>query len=980
MVNSLDTGDRGIAMAKMVRIGATHLISVVLVSVLTFAACGHDDSSVTSSDPTPPATPAPTPTPTPTAPLQLTQYVNPLIGTLGSNSLNPVPNGQAGSVVPAAGLPSGMVQWAPDTNTTRAPSTSKEPSSPAGYYYDIDTIQGFSLTHMSGAGCSGNDGEFPIMATTDATQLTPTFQHSNELAAPGYYSVQLDNQVKVELTATMRTGFGRFTYPTAQASILVINATRTNTRATTAGTVTQVTTSAISGSTTGGGFCGNSTAVPVYFYAEFDQPFTSGSVFSNGVATLAFNAGATVLMKIGISYVSIANAQLNLQQENAGWSFEAVQSAADATWNTLLNTIQVSGGDQDALTKFYTAFYHTLWAPSVFNDVNGQYLGFDQQVHTLATGQKAQYTSFSGWDIYRSLIALKATLFPSETSDMAQSLVNDADQCGALPHWVNDNVEVAVIPGDAGSLIVADAYAFGAQNFDVQGALSYMIKVSNIPGTTCQGTTEIGGLSTYLKYGYISGGESAEASSSLEYSSADFAVSGFAGALGNTTMQKILLSRSADWKNLLDTASTPVLIAARNPDGTWVSPLTVPTTTANYEEGNAEQYTWMVPYDAAGLFTQLGGNSAVVARLNTFFSSLNAGTTLPNFYMGNEPTFEVPWLYNWAGTPAATQNIVQQIMGTVFGTGPDGLPGNDDLGAVSGWYVWGALGLYPEVPGVGGFAIGSPQFPSIVVHLENGNTVQIVAPGAPASTYIGSLTVNGSEQTSSWLPFDSLKNGATLSYQMASQPSSWGTADADVPPSFAVPVATSVIDSYNNHGISVDGSVNMDGTGAALDGSLDSYSASAMAAAGLVPNQPFVFAGATFTLPDGTQALDNAIADGQTIQLPQGTVGSNLVILGSAHNGPSSGQAVLTYTDGTTTPFTLAFDDWTLNGGTATATGPVVATMTYRNESNGMKDNTANYLFAVEVPIAAGKTVASVSLPAQVSAGRIHVFGIGATP
>ncbi|SDQ33022.1 Glycosyl hydrolase family 92 [Paraburkholderia tuberum] len=232
-----------------------------------------------------------------------------------------------------------------------------------------------------------------------------------------------------------------------------------------------------------------------------------------------------------------------------------------------LNTIQVSNQDTAALTKFYTAFYHALWAPSVFSDSNGQYIGFDQQVHTVSAGHAAQYTSFSGWDIYRSLIALKATLFPQETSDMAQSLVNDADQCGAIPYWVNDNVEDGVMPGDAGSLIVAGAYAFGARAFDTSGALKHMIKMANVPGTACNGVTTNGGRASYLQFGYITNGEWGQASSTLEYASSDFAISQFAGQLGNSTIQKMLLSRSACWQNLLNTSLPPSLIAARNSDG-----------------------------------------------------------------------------------------------------------------------------------------------------------------------------------------------------------------------------------------------------------------------------------------------------------------------------------------------------------------------------------------------------------------------------
>ncbi|MEX3960785.1 GH92 family glycosyl hydrolase [Paraburkholderia sp. EG286B] len=908
---------------------------------------------------------------------QLTRYVNPLIGTLASNSPNPVPAGQAGSVVPAAGLPNGMVQWAPDTNTTSAPSNSAEPGSPAGYYYDIGSIQSFSLTHMSGAGCSGNDGEFPVMPTLDASKpLAQTFSHTNEKSVAGAYSVVLDNQVKVELTATLRTGFGRFTYPDNQPSTLVLNTTYTNTQTSVAGSVTQVDARTISGSTTGGHFCGNSTNVPVYFYAEFSQPFVKTSSFNNGVAMMNFGKGATVMMKVGISYVSVANAKNNLQKENPSWDFDGVKKVADAIWNQRLNTIQVSSSDTTALTKFYTAFYHASWAPSVFSDVNGQYIGFDQKVHQVSAGHAAQYTSFSGWDIYRSLIPLKATLFPEETSDMAQSLVNDADQCGAIPHWVNDNVEDGVMPGDAGSIIVAGAYAFGARKFDTAGALSHMIQMANIPGTACNGVTTNGGRASYLQFGYITNGEWGQASSTLEYGSSDFAISQFAGALGNTAIQKMLRSRSAYWQYLLNTSLTPPLIAGRNSDGTWIAENQ--GSTDNYVEGNAEQYTWMVPFNPAGLFAQLGGNTAVVSRLNTFFTVLNAGTTLPNFYMGNEPTFEVPWLYNWAGSPSGTQNVVQQIMASAFGTGPNGLPGNDDLGAVSGWYVWGALGLYPEIPGVGGFAIGSPQFSSIVVHLGNGKTLRINAPGAPGANYVQGLTVNGSAHNSSWLDVDALANGATLNFVMGSSPSQWGANPAEAPPSYGVPVARNVADAFNNHGISADGSTDTDGLGSDFDGSLFSYSSTALAAAGATPGKPFVVGGASFVLSNGP--LDNAVAVGQTIAMPPGTTGHSLVLLGSANNGPGSGAALVTYTDGTVTPFTLAFDDWTLNGGSAAPVDPIALTTAYRNGGNGSTDGVKTYLFAQSVPLTPGKLVASVTLPRQSSEGKLHVFGIAAAP
>lgn len=905
--------------------------------------------------------------------LSLTQYVDPLIGTLASNSPNPVPAGQAGSVVPAAGLPSGMVQWAPDTNTTPAPNDSKEPGSPAGYYYDIHSIQGFSVTHMPGAGCGGNDGEFPVMPTTDATQLVPTFSHANEIAKPGYYSVLLDSQIKVELTATLRTGFGRFSYPAGKPALLVLDATRTNTRTATAGAITQVSDSAISGSTTGGGFCGNSVAVPVYFYAMFDRPFVSGTSVSQGVAHLAFASGKTVKMKIGISYVSAANAKANLDAENRGWDFDGVRAQADSTWNNALNAIRVAGGTADAKTKFYTALYHALWAPSIFSDSNGQYIGFDSQVHQVAKGQGAQYSSFSGWDIYRSLIQLKAILNPADTSDMIQSLVNDADQCGAIPHWVNDNVEDGVMPGDAGSLIVSNAYAFGARRFDTQSALQHMVKMANIPGTACNGATTNGGRASYLQTGYITSGEWGQASSTLEYTSSDFAISRFAAAMGDTATQRMLLGRSAYWQNLLNTSLAPPLIAARQSNGAWIAE--TPSSGDNYVEGNAEQYTWMVPYNPAGLFAQLGGNTAVTSRLDTFFTVLNAGLSLPNFYMGNEPTFEVPWLYNWAGSPSGTQRTVQQIMSTAFGTGPDGLPGNDDLGAVSGWYVWGALGLYPEIPGVAGLAIGSPQFPQIDVRLGNGRSLRIRASGAPASSYVQSLSIDGRAQHSPWIAYDELANGATLRFAMGDAPTQWGTNVQ--PPSFGVPVALGAADSFNNRGFSADGATNTDGQGADFDGSLFSYSLNALAAAGVQPGKPFAVAGANVTIGGGPLTLDNTVTVGQTVMLPPVPASKGVVVLGSANNGPSTGVAQLNFADGTSQAVTLAFDDWTLNGGGASPASPIAVTMAYRNGGDGQKDGVKTYIFAQTIPVPAGKIVSSITLPRQVSAGKMHVFGVG---
>jgi len=919
----------------------------------------------------------------------LSRYVHPLIGTSAADATSPVSTGKGGSVVPAAGLPRGMVQWAPDTNTT-----ARSDGSPAGYYYDEGSIKGFSLTHMNGAGGSGNDGELPVMPTTDLGSLQPTFRHENETAAAGYYAVLLDTGIKAELTATLRTGFGRFTYPASQSAFLVLDATRTNTMTTTTGSITREADNAISGSTLGGNFHSGSKYVTIYFYAAFDQDFGSASSFDGGIAKLAFASGATVQMKIGLSYVSVGNARENLESENAGWDFDAVHTAAAETWNTNLALIEVRGGTDEQLTKFYTALYRTMWAPRVFSDVNGQYIGFDGTTHAVNDGQGAQYTAFSGWDVYRSLIPLQALLFPRETSDAMQSLVNFADQCGAIPHWVSNNADIGIMPGDAGSLMVAGAYAFGARNFDAARALDHMIKMANVPGTACSGTnyngqrwstTTNGGRSDYLKYGYITSGETGTASSTLEYEGSDFAIARFAQALGgdqDAAYGTILLARTASWKNLLNASLSPPLIAGRSSAGAWVSE--TQRSTDNYTQGNAEQYTWMVPHDLGALTSHLGAPTTVASRLDTFFTYLNGGTSEPYFYMGNEPTFQVPWTYNWVGAPARTQAIVQRIADEAFGTGTDGLAGNDDLGALSGWYVWASLGLYPVIPGVGGLSISSPQFSAITVHLGNGKTLQIDADGAPTSNYIQALRVNDVDHASTWLPLADISGGATLTFTMGGSASTWGAEAGNAPPSYPIPGAASAAEAYNTNGISADGETNADGKGAAIDGSLNSYSETALANAGMTPGATITVDGASFQLPDPGARLDTILCVGQTIEFASATASSKLVFLGMSTNGPSTGTATITYTDGTTESFTLGLDDNTI-GASATptyATG-IAARTTYRNTASGTKATSSGNVYAVfyfSKALDGSKVVARVTLPAQVSKGRMRLFGIALAP
>ena len=719
--------------------------------------------------------------------LNLTQYVNPFIGTAPGGSSFGF-SGDSGDTFPGATYPMGMVQWSPDTTSNL----------PGGYYYPDSTIKGFSLTHFSGRGCTVyQDIPFmPYVGTIDVSPATHSsiynsrFSHSSESAHPGYYRVHLDGpNVKVELSVTRRTGMGQFTYPASTASTMIINAGGNINGNTNASATITTRSDEVTGFDTSTVGCG-SNHYTLYFAARFDRPFTSYGTWNRGIvdygstSSTGSQSGAFVIfdttskqvihVQVGISFVSVANAQANLAAEHGNFNFTTVRNNADAAWNSRLKSIQVQGGTPDELIAFYTALYHAFVHPNIFSDDNGQYLGFDGKVHTVPNGH-IQYENIPGWDEYRSLIRLRAILAPSETSDIAQSLVNDAWQGdGHLPRWEQANVDSHGMNGDGGTLMVAEAYAFGATNFDTAGALSAMIN----------GQSRVReGLGDYLNLGYVSAsttGNSADITQ--EYTNADFAIAQFAHSLGDTVDYATYLHRSGNWQNIFNASSG--YIQPRNGDGSWVANFS-PTSDNGFQEGDSAQYSWMEPFNLRGLFDLMGGNGTVVGRLDTFFTRLNDGPSSPYAFMGNEPSFEVPWEYDFAGAPSHTQNVVRRIQTQLFKNSPGGLPGNDDGGAISSWYVFAAIGLYPEITGVGGFVIGSPLFTSVTIHLVGGHTLQLNASAASdADPYVQGLNLNGYATTSLWLPWNSVQNSATLDFTLGSSATNWGSDPGDAPPSY----------------------------------------------------------------------------------------------------------------------------------------------------------------------------------------------------
>ena len=582
------------------------------------------------------------------------------------------------------------------------------------------------------------------------------------------------------------TGAVKLSYPATNTARVLVNTSRSAT-GNRSGSFS-ISGSQVTGSVTGGGFCGSAKTYQIFYVIQFDRTpsgfgtWLGGTVSAGSSSTSGVNSGGyitfdtssntTVQAKVGISFVSLANAQANLAAENSGFDFAGVRAAADTSWNTILNRVQVTGGATADLQKFYTALYHVFQNPNIASDTNGQYRGFDQAVHSSSN---TVYQNYSGWDIYRSWAALIGLIAPNEASDIAKSMVLDGQQGGLLPKWSHNSNEHFVMTGDPGPIIVSSMYAFGVRGFDTAAALALMDKSSN--GGTTQGQAIRGRESGYLSRHYIF----EDPSDSLEYSASDFAVAQFAKALGDTAKYNTYTTRAQWWINVFGTDSG--YIQPRGSDGTFAWPVNPPSN-SGYTEGNASQYTWMVPYNYQGVINLMGGAPTAIQRLDHHFTQLNGGLTQPFFYIGNEPEHGVPWAYNYAAHPSGTSSAVRRVMNESFTNGAGGLPGNDDLGATSAWYVWSALGMYPATPGADVLALHGPLFPSATIARPSG-TIQINGTGAgQGSQYVQNLSVNGTSTTKSWIRYGDIAGAATLNYTMGSSPSAWGTSASDVPPSF----------------------------------------------------------------------------------------------------------------------------------------------------------------------------------------------------
>ena len=693
--------------------------------------------------------------------------VNTSIGITGKGANAHEAYLEAGYTFPGAMYPFGMAQFTP---------TFFHPN------------KGFVINQMSGAGCE-HMGNLPLMplageltsSPKDMLGFKPAFKVKN--AYPGLYETINKDGITSALTVTTRTGFGKFSFPAGRTSGTIIIGTGLNATSMKDANVNITSPKSFEGFADGGSFCGSAVSYRIYFVAEFDtQASTLGTwdreVLKKGnkqenkagtgvYFTFKTKSGKPIKYKVGISYVSLANAKANLKAENPGWDFEKIKNNAVAAWNKQLGKIEVSGASADRTTQFYSHLYRTFAHPNVFNDVNGQYVGGDNKVH-VAKGFN-YYTAFSNWDTYRTQTQLISMLAPKETSDMMTSLLLFAEQSGgSFPRWVLNSTETGIMQGDPSAAMVAVAYSFGANNFDKEKALKIMKKGAEDPTAKSQDQLTRPFLKQYLEKGYMN------ASMMLEYTTADFAIGQFAKqALGDESTYQRYLKRAQNWKNIYHPESK--WLRSRNEDGSWKKQ------DEDWREASFKNYFWMIPYNLKGLIDTIGGKDFAEKRLDEFFVRLDGSYSQEWFASGNEPDFQVPWIYNWTNTPYKTQALVKRIIKEQYSNKNNGLPGNDDLGAMGAWYVFANIGLYPVIPGVAGFSVNSPSFASVKIHLKNG-TIAIQG-GAEKLDYIQSLQLNGKPLNGSWIKWDELKNGATLNFKLSDQPNkTWGTTVA--PPSY----------------------------------------------------------------------------------------------------------------------------------------------------------------------------------------------------
>jgi predicted alpha-1,2-mannosidase len=727
--------------------------------------------------------------------------VNPLIGT-GTGP------GDTINLFPGPTLPFGMVQLSPDTEDRGY-----------GYHYAQPAIHGFSMTHMSGVGCA-NDGDVFFTATTGAVQTQVSdfqspYAHSDEAASPGYYRVRLARwNITAELSATDRTGIAQFTFPAGQPANILVPISHTLNR-TMAASIRLVGDHEIEGYVENETFCDVRQTYKVYFDMTFSHPFGTYGTWSGapyggpGTVTASSRSATqdthdqwigayatwpaaahsqTVTARIGISYVDLAGAKNNLRAESGERTFSTIRHQAENAWNQALRVIDVSGGSPAERTVFYTALYHSLMMPSLYNDADGRYFGFDDQIHHADPGHNV-YDNYSGWDIYRSQMPLVAMVDPRRMQDIAESVVLMYQQGGWIDRWPQVNRYTNVMAGSPLSVVLATAWLDGIHGFDMDTAWKGMLlDATQAPpaGKPYAGEAGIDWINRIryvpndkVSYGSVSQiQEDAVAYASLYY---------LAKALGKTADAKMLYQRALDVRNVFNPQDR--FFRPRNADGQWVPNFDPSQQEHGFIEGSGWHYQWLAPSDLAWL-VQAVGRDQFNQRLTEFFNYAKPGWYGQYYNPYNETDLEAPFEFNFSGEPWRSQQVVRRVLKENYTNDPNGIPGNDDCGEMSSWAVLGMMGLYTVDPASLAYELVSPLFPKVVLHLHapySGTDFTIEAGSDPeANPYIQSVQLNGRGYRRNWISFSDIAAGGTLHFNLGAAPDrDWGAAAQDAPPSLS---------------------------------------------------------------------------------------------------------------------------------------------------------------------------------------------------
>ncbi len=694
----------------------------------------------------------------------LGRWVDPFIGTGGQGFA-------VGSAFPGPQRPFGMVRPGPDTSNGH---DATEFSHCSGYAHADAYIDGFSHTRMHGTGIADYGGValMPVVGMTDAKQKQAghrqKFAHKSELAAPGYYAVTLDDaNVRVELTASDRVAAHRYTFPVGSDATVVVDAAHVlaNTKVDAIDVHLDAAAQTISGSSrVKGSYSARAGGVTIYFAARFDRPFAKSGTWAEGAwASFDTTTSGVVGASVGISFVDEAHAKQNLAAEAA--PFEQVRAATAAAWETALGKVIVEGRSERDFRIFYTALYHSLLMPTLVSDTDGSYRGFDGQVH-VAEGFRF-FTDFSLWDTYRTLHPLLDLLYPEVAREMLASLLEMGRALGAMPRWPVSNGDADGMVGDSAAVVFADALAKGVPNVDYAAAYDILKKSATVSYPKGRG-----GIAEYMQAGYVPmENAGASAAKTLEYAFDDFALAGLASALGHADDAATFSARAGAWKKLFDPAQGYVV--GRHADGTFAP--AIPLSWQDYyAEGDAWQYTFFAPHDPEGLAAAMGGKGPMLDKLEQFFTHAACKTPIvglpqPYYWQGNEVDIFSPWLFASLGDSARTARFTRWIVASLYGDGPDGLPGNDDSGTMSAWYVFASLGFYP-LAGTPTYILGSPLFTRATAHLPGGDLV-VDAPGTtPRARYVGGVTLAGAPITGWRIAHPDLARGGTLGFAMRETP------------------------------------------------------------------------------------------------------------------------------------------------------------------------------------------------------------------